>query len=80
MSKDVITEFRGRGFEIRIYPLSFSEYMSAYSGTIQSGINEYMLYGGLPQILSYKTEEHKTTFLKSLFEETYIKDIKNVTI
>ena len=76
LSKDVITEFRGRGFEIRIYPLSFSEYMSAYSGTIQSGINEYMLYGGLPQILSYKTEEHKTTFLKSLFEETYIKDIK----
>lgn len=76
LSKDVITEFRGRGFEIRVYPLSFSEYMSEYQGSLQSGINEYMLYGGLPQILSYKTDEHKTLFLKSLFEETYIKDIK----
>lgn len=76
LSKDVITEFRGRGFEIRVYPFSFSEYMSAYQGSLQSGINEYMLYGGLPQILSYKTDEHKTLFLKSLFEETYIKDIK----
>ena len=76
LSKDVITEFRGRGFEIRVYPLSFSEYMSAYQGSLQSGINEYMLYGGLPQILSYKTDEHKALFLKSLFEETYIKDIK----
>lgn len=76
LSKDVITEFRGRGFEIRVYPLSFSEYMSEYQGSLQLGINEYMLYGGLPQILSYKTDEHKTLFLKSLFEETYIKDIK----
>ena len=76
LSKDVITEFRGRGFEIRVYPLSFSEYMSVYQGSLQSGINEYMLYGGLPQILSHKTDEHKTLFLKSLFEETYIKDIK----
>ena len=76
LSKDVITEFRGRGFEIRVYPLSFSEYMSEYQGSLQSGINEYMLYGGLPQILSYKTDEHKTLFLKSLFKETYIKDIK----
>lgn len=77
LSKDVITEFRGRGFEIRVYPLSFSEYMSAYQGSLQSGINEYMLYGGLPQILSHKTDEHKVLFLKSLFEETYIKDIKD---
>ena len=77
LSKDVITEFRGRGFEIRVYPLSFSEYMSAYQGSLQLGINEYMLYGGLPQILSHKTDEHKTLFLKSLFEETYIKDIKD---
>jgi len=76
LSKDVITEFRGRGFELRIYPLSFSEYMSAYQGSMQSGINEYMLYGGLPQILSHKTDEHKAQFLKSLFAETYIKDIK----
>ncbi|MCD8290337.1 MAG: ATP-binding protein [Prevotella sp.] len=76
LSKDVITEFRGRGFEIKMYPLSFREYMSAYSGTIQAGFNEYMLYGGLPQILSYETEEQKVRYLKALFDETYIKDIK----
>lgn len=76
LSKDIITEFRGRGFEVKMYPLSFKEYMSAYSGTVQAGLNEYMLYGGLPQVLSYKTEEQKVRFLKSLFDETYIKDIK----
>ena len=76
LSKDIITEFRGRGFEIKMYPLSFSEYMSAYTGSVQAGFNEYMLYGGLPLILSYENEEQKVRFLKSLFEETYIKDIK----
>lgn len=76
LSKDIITEFRGRGFEVKMYPLSFSEYMSVYPGTNQAGFNEYMLYGGLPQILSYETEEQKVHFLKMLFEETYIKDIK----
>lgn len=76
LSKDIITEFRGRGFEVKIYPLSFSEYMSAYFGTKQAGLNEYMLYGGLPQILSYESEEQKVRFLKSLFDETYLKDIK----
>lgn len=76
LSKDIITEFRGRGFEIRMYPLSFSEYMSVYPGTSQAGLNEYMLYGGLPQILSYVTEEQKVHFLKMLFDETYIKDIR----
>ncbi len=77
LSKDIITEFRGRGFEVKMYPLSFKEYMSAYPGTMQAGLNEYMLYGGLPQILSYKTEEQKVRFLKTLFDETYIKDIKD---
>lgn len=77
LSKDIITEFRGRGFEVKMYPLSFSEYMSAYSGTVQAGLNEYMLYGGLPQILSYPTEEQKVRFLKALFDETYLKDIKD---
>lgn len=77
LSKDIITEFRGRGFEVKMYPLSFSEYMSAYSGTVQAGFNEYMLYGGLPQILSYDSEEQKVRFLKTLFDETYIKDIKD---
>ena len=76
LSKDIITEFRGRGFEVKMYPLSFSEYMSAYPGTVQAGLNEYMLYGGLPQILSYQTEEQKVRFLKALFDETYLKDIK----
>lgn len=77
LSKDIITEFRGRGYEIKMYPLSFREYMSAYEGSVQAGLNEYMLYGGLPQILSYVTEEQKTKFLKTLFDETYIKDIKD---
>lgn len=77
LSKDIITEFRGRGFEVKMYPLSFSEYMSAYSGSVQAGFNEYMLYGGLPQILSYNSEEQKVRFLKTLFDETYIKDIKD---
>lgn len=77
LSKDIITEFRGRGFEVKMYPLSFSEYMSAYSGTVQAGFNEYMLYGGLPQILLYDSEEQKVRFLKTLFDETYIKDIKD---
>lgn len=77
LSKDIITEFRGIGFEIKMYPLSFSEFMSAYSGSIQAGFNEYMLYGGLPQILTCKNEDQKVRFLKSLFAETYIKDIKD---
>ena len=76
LSKDIITEFRGRGYEVKMYPLCFREYMSVYTGSVQSGLNEYLLYGGLPQILSFKTEEQKVNFLKSLFDETYIKDIK----
>lgn len=77
LSKDIITEFRGRGFEVKMHPLSFSEYMSAYPGSVQAGFNEYLLYGGLPQILTYESEEQKVRFLKSLFDETYIKDIKD---
>lgn len=76
LSKDIVTEFRGRGFEVKIYPLSFSEYMSAYPGSVQAGLNEYMLYGGLPQILSYERDEQKVRYLQGLFDETYIKDIK----
>lgn len=76
LSKDVITEFRGRGDEVKVYPLSFAEFMSAYSGSGQQGLDEYMTYGGLPQILSLKTEEQKSSYLKSLFAETYLKDIK----
>ncbi len=77
LSKDIATEFRGRGFEVKMYPLSFAEYMTAYKGTKQAGLNEYMLYGGLPQILSYETDELKVRFLNSLFSETYAKDIRD---
>ena len=76
LSKDIITEFRGRGYEIKMYPLCFREYMTAFSGLPQAGLNEYMLYGGLPQILSFTAEEQKVNFLKRLFAETYLTDIK----
>ena len=75
LSSDIITEFRGRGDEIRILPLSFSEFYSAYNGNKEEAWNEYITYGGLPRILSYKTEEEKSEYLKKLFEQTYISDI-----
>ncbi len=75
LSKDVITEFRGRGDEVHMFPLSFAEFMSVYSGTMQDGWNEFILYGGLPLVLHFQTPEEKISFLKSLFEETYISDI-----
>lgn len=75
LSRDVITEFRGRGDEIHMYPLSFAEFMSVYPGTKQDGWNEYMLYGGLPLVLRFEQPEEKIAFLKSLLEETYISDI-----
>ena len=75
LSKDVITEFRGRGDEVRIYPLSFAEFMSVYPGTKQDGWNEYRLFGGLPLVLTQPDPDQKIAFLKSLFEETYISDI-----
>ena len=75
LSKDFITEFRGRGDEVHMYPLSFAEFMSVYPGTKQDGWNEYMLYGGIPLVLEFTTPDQKIAFLKSLFEETYISDI-----
>ncbi|MCM1104650.1 MAG: ATP-binding protein [Clostridium sp.] len=75
LSKDVITEFRGRGDEVHMQPLSFAEFMSVYQGTKQDGWNEYMLYGGLPPITKISSPEEKIHFLKMLFEETYISDI-----
>lgn len=77
LSTDVITEFRGRGHEIRIHPLTFKEFMSAYSGTVQKGLDEYMTYGGLPQIFEFGDEPQKANFLKNLFAETYIRDIRD---
>lgn len=76
LSKDVITEFRGRGDEVRMFPLSFREFMSVYDESVQRGLDEYMVYGGLPQVLSLTTEEQKVSYLKNLFAETYLTDIK----
>ncbi len=75
LSKDVITEFRGQGDEVHMHPLSFAEFMSVYAGTKQDGWNEYMLYSGLPPIVNISSPEEKISFLKALFEETYISDI-----
>ena len=75
LSKDIITEFRGRGDEVHVYPLSFAEYMSASEKPISAGWKEYYTYGGLPYILTRKTEAQKIQYLSSLFKETYLKDI-----
>ncbi|MCD8209091.1 MAG: ATP-binding protein [Bacteroidales bacterium] len=77
LSKDIITEFRGRGDEVKMYPLSFSEYMSVYDGNYTKGFDEFMLFGSLPQILLRPDEEQKMSFLRNLFEETYLRDIIN---
>ena len=76
LSKDIITEFRGRGDQIHIAPLSFSEFMSAYDGTKEDGWREYITFGGLPKLFDFQTEEDKAAYLKNIFTETYIKDIK----
>ena len=75
LSKDIVTEFRGRGDEIHVYPLSFSEYMSAFKGDQYEGYEQYSIYGGLPYTLSYETDNERSEYLKNLFEETYISDI-----
>lgn len=75
LSSDIITEFRGRGDEIKVYPLSFSEFYSVYKGDKQEALEEYMNYGGLPNILAFKTPLEKKNYLINLFETTYIKDI-----
>ncbi|HJJ48688.1 MAG TPA: ATP-binding protein [Methanocorpusculum sp.] len=75
LSSDIITEFRGRGDEIHVYPLSFAEFMSVYPGDKYEGWNEYSLYGGMPVVLSRKTDQQKADYLKILFKETYFKDI-----
>ena len=75
LSKDVITEFRGRGEEIFMQPLSFGEFMSVYEGSYELGLDEYMTFGGLPQVLSYNTEKEKSNYMKGLFRKTYITDI-----
>lgn len=76
LSKDVITTFRGRGDEIRVYPLCFREFMSVYNGTKERGFDEYMTYGGMPQIVEHDNYAKKSNYLKLLFDNTYIRDIK----
>lgn len=75
LSSDILTEFRGRGDEIRVYPLSFAEYTSAYDGSVYQAWKDYYTYGGLPYILSCPTDELKEDYLSSLIEKVYIKDI-----
>lgn len=75
LSRDIITEFRGRGDEIHVYPLTFREFMQVYEGDVYHGWADYMVYGGLPLTVTMKTEEQKVRYLDSLFTETYIRDI-----
>lgn len=75
LSKDIITEFAGRGDEIRMYPLSFSEFMTVYSGDKYTGLSEYMLYGGIPMVVLRNGDKEKSTMLQNLFAEIYIRDI-----
>lgn len=75
LSSDIITEFRGRGDEIRVFPLSFKEFSEAFLGSIDDAWNMYITYGGMPRILSFDNEEDKSQYLKQLFEKTYITDI-----
>lgn len=78
LSKDVVTTFRGRGDELRIHPLSFSEYMSVKPDApfLETHLNEYMLLGGLPQTVTMPTEQQKKSYLQQLFSNTYLVDIK----
>ena len=76
LSKDIITEFAGRGDEINMLPLSFCEFMSTYEGKKEQAFQEYITYGGLPFVCLFKNNEQKINYLKRLFEETYLTDIK----
>ena len=75
LSSDVVTEFRGRGDEIHVWPLSFKEFMTAYDGSKEDGWAEYRLYGGLPQLLTQVGDEKKANFLRRLYRTVYLRDI-----
>lgn len=75
LSKDIITEFAGRGDEIHMYPLSFSEFMSVYKGDKYEGLSEYLLYGGIPLVVLRDGINEKSTVLENLFNEIYVRDI-----
>ena len=75
LSSDILTEFRGRGDEVRVYPLSFSEYISAFKGSYEEAWQNYLTFGGLPLILTRKTTEQKSKYLINLFNKVYLNDI-----
>lgn len=75
LSSDILTNFRGRGDEIRVYPLSFSEYFSVYGGSKEDALRDYLYYGGMPVAVAKKNNRDKADYLKQLFEKTYVDDI-----
>ena len=75
LSKDIVTEFAGRGDEVHMYPLSFSEFMSVFKGDKYMGLSEYMLYGGIPLVVLRESSSDKAAALQNLFSEIYIRDI-----
>ena len=75
LSSDIATEFRGRGDEIHVWPLTFKEFMTVYEGDIIDGWQEYYIYGGLPKILSIKGDDKKSTYLRNLYRTVYLSDI-----
>ena len=75
LSSDLVTEFRGRGDEIHVWPLSFKEFMTVYDGSKEDGWAEYRLYGGLPQLLTQVGDEKKADFLRRLYRTVYLRDI-----
>ena len=75
LSSDIATEFRGRATQIHVYPLSFEEYYSAVGGSERDALDDYMVYGGMPRLLSIQEEADKKAYLQSLFQELYVKDI-----
>ena len=75
LSSDIITEFRGRGDEIRVYPLSFAEFYSVFHGEYDDAWNDYTIYGGLPQVAGFQTERQKAEYLKNIFTNVYLKDV-----
>ena len=75
LSSDIVTEFSGRGDEIRIYPLSFAEFYAVFDGDFDDAWEEYMIYGGLPQVVKFSVERQKAEYLKNIFNNVYIKDV-----
>ena len=75
LSSDIVTDFRGRGDEIHVWPLTFKEFMTVYDGDIVDGWQDYYTYGGLPKILSIKGDDKKATYLRNLYKTVYLSDI-----